>query len=833
MTNLVPVPSWDDVIRLETTTQALAGPSGPMNAQAQALANRTAQLQAFDNNIASTVGSTYVGHGAGNVSDALSTLTTNLGTTNSGITTFKAGTVPNTDTFIAGLNASPQTDGFAILAYKLGTDYVTRTQKDRQLDFVNVEEFRKAGFTDAQTIQAAVNSAKALDFPERTYTITTGETILNNSCHVWRCWNTTFKIANGAITNTNGSRGNFTAFMRVQGVQGFSLLGTWTADGNRDNQTYPTTNSDFGRGATSIGAAGRRTNGIFEFTPATDNTTPARNIYIENGLVKNAYLNGLVFWQCENVLVNGVRTQDSATNGMTGGGCTNFTAINCSHLRDGASDAYPTTMLPTGFGDRAGIQFREILTTFTAALLLMPSIPVTTYAQINRSINIIDCKAEDCGVESWFIRACFPGRIQRCSSRNVGYKRLIGVDTNGDPFFAPSHVWAEMGQYELDFVAYQDKPTDPAWMAPMAVVCFSFSGNGYTSATNPMAMAGDFTSTVRGKAMCNLTSAGAKQNNFGKGALLTSCVNADLEIEGCTSDPITIINDANFNSLPPHDVNLKAKVYNCVADRAVLVTRYLPSGGSITGAASNISIELTANDIRSALTGTDDHALLDVSSTMANYVMDNFRAVNLVLDGTNTAGNFNGVRLRCNAATKNVRINFIQCTNMISALRTQGFRNMVLDGTVETCYRAWLIDLASSGSDTEEFDMTGLRTYDILVELFSLIGATTRKIKVFKASGALLKARTTVRTWSTASTVTLTDDTYFAEIGKFFFDRVVHDYGSSSPSTLITDMRRRFANATTLAAATPMYAGEIVRRTDNTTVYVARSTAVGDFSLMA
>jgi hypothetical protein len=833
MTNLVPVPSWDEVVRLETTTQALAGPSGPMNVQAQALLNRTAELKEFDEAIGSNVGSTYVGHGGGTVSDALTVLTAGVAAGNTSIEELQTGQVPNVDDFVGGLVGSPQTDGLAGITFKLGTDYVNRSLKDRYLDFVNVEDFRKSGFTDAQTIQAAVNSGKALDFPERTYTITTGESIINNTCHVWRCWNTTFKIANGAIVNTNASRGNFTPFMRTQGVQGFSLLGSWTADGNRDNQTYPTTNSDFGRGATSIGAAGRRTNAIFEFTPATDNTTPCRNIYIENGLVKNAYLNGLVFWQCENVLVNGVRTQDSAVNGIAGGGCTNFTAINCSHLRDGASDAYPTTVLPTGFGDRAGIQFREILPTFTAALLLIPSIPITTYAQINRNINIVDCKAEDCGVESWFIRACFPGRIHRCSSRNVGYKRLAGVDTNGDPFFSPAHVWAEMGQYELDFVAYQDKVTDPLWMSPMAVVCFSFSGNGYTSSANPMAIAGDFTSTVRGKAMCTLTSAGAKQNNFSKGALLTSCVNADLEIEGCVGDPITIINDANFNLQPPHDVHLRAKVWNCQADRAVLVTRFAPSSGTVTGPASNIHIELDARDIRSTLSGTDDHALVDVSTTMANYVMDNFRAVNLVLDGTNTAGNFNGVRLRCNAATKNVRINYIQCTNMISALRTQGFRNMIVDGVVETCYRAWLIDLASSGSDTEEFDMTGLRTYDILVELFSLIGATTRKIKVFKASGALLKARTTVRTWSTASTVTTTDDNYFAELGKFFFDRVVHDYGSSSPATLITDMRRKFTDATTLAAATPMYAGEIVRRSDNSSVYVARSTAVGDFSLMA
>jgi len=44
MSNLTPTPGWDNVTQLETTTQALAGPGGPMNLQAQALLNRTEAL---------------------------------------------------------------------------------------------------------------------------------------------------------------------------------------------------------------------------------------------------------------------------------------------------------------------------------------------------------------------------------------------------------------------------------------------------------------------------------------------------------------------------------------------------------------------------------------------------------------------------------------------------------------------------------------------------------------------------------------------------------------------------------------------------------------------
>lgn len=45
MANLIPTPGFDAVVQLETNTQALAGPGGPMNLQAQALLNRTEALR--------------------------------------------------------------------------------------------------------------------------------------------------------------------------------------------------------------------------------------------------------------------------------------------------------------------------------------------------------------------------------------------------------------------------------------------------------------------------------------------------------------------------------------------------------------------------------------------------------------------------------------------------------------------------------------------------------------------------------------------------------------------------------------------------------------------
>lgn len=51
MANLTPVNSFDDVIQLETNTVALGGVGGPMNAQAQALLNRTYYLKTIVDNL--------------------------------------------------------------------------------------------------------------------------------------------------------------------------------------------------------------------------------------------------------------------------------------------------------------------------------------------------------------------------------------------------------------------------------------------------------------------------------------------------------------------------------------------------------------------------------------------------------------------------------------------------------------------------------------------------------------------------------------------------------------------------------------------------------------
>lgn len=86
MSSLIAVPGWDSVPELETDTSALAGPGGPMNTQAQALLDRTEQLN--PDNLPSRGGS-YTGSEIftmkigtswvqGNVSDLLQYLNSNV-----------------------------------------------------------------------------------------------------------------------------------------------------------------------------------------------------------------------------------------------------------------------------------------------------------------------------------------------------------------------------------------------------------------------------------------------------------------------------------------------------------------------------------------------------------------------------------------------------------------------------------------------------------------------------------------------------------------------------------------------------------------------------------
>lgn len=175
------------------------------------------------------------------------------------------------------------------------------------------------------------------------------------------------------IVNTDGDSNNFTPLFRIQGAQKVIIEGSWSIDGNRDNQTYPATNAFPGRGSIPY-----RHNGEIEICPSSDNITPSRNIDVKFGGTKNAYLNGLVLWQVENAHVSTSNFENTTWNGIAGAGLREVTLSAGNYFyRCGSSTVFDTTKQN---GDRAGIQFREFHADMTSASEGIPCIVTGEYA---------------------------------------------------------------------------------------------------------------------------------------------------------------------------------------------------------------------------------------------------------------------------------------------------------------------------------------------------------------------------------------------------------------------------------------------------------------------
>lgn len=707
--------------------------------------------------------------------------------------------------------------------------------------FVNVESFRQPGFTDAQTIQAALNSGLPLGFPKRTYTINRGETVINTLCHAMLCAGATWMIGNGAIVNTDASTTNFTPFMQVQGIQGFQLFGSLTIDGNRDNQTYPATAANFGRGTAAVPSAGRRENAIVEFVPATDNVTPSRDILIDGEIiVQNGYLNGLSFWQTERVEVRSVHTRNNTVNGITAEGVIKFTVDGARHFRDGVSTAYPST---TSDGDRAGVQVREIPTGTTAAQLLMPCIPsVNGFDTINVDVNIVNCTGEECQVESWFMRMCFPGRITDCFSKNNCYSRSPSAS------FVGAHYWMEWGVFECNnnVAIQQANNSNLGYQVPEGMVLQTWSANG--NGGSPIIQYGFLGRSVLNgmRIMCGYDASNLVQNNFFRGARIYSeCDVVDLYIEGTTQEAVRIENDINFNLLPPRNVTLRDCVFeNVLSNFVIEINRF--GGNTVVGSADGLIFDnIKVRNARTVSVGTDDHAIIDFNTTMSGYVVTasmtrlNFDCTNSLTSApADQTGNYNGVRLRTAAGSK-LKIDFTNVNNAFNPVRASGgtggggFSALAITGYMNTIHRCWLIDAtlwtANADSFTFDIDVIGVNN-----ELFFVTGFSTFKFGAVSAKYRV-QGNALARTFpSGAGNITTADDSFFAEALWYQWGPNNDNYGSNAPSTDIYDMKRRFSTFTTLTAATPYYVGEYVIKTDDSTIWVGTNkTTAGAWSQLS
>jgi hypothetical protein len=691
----------------------------------------------------------------------------------------------------------------------------------------DVEYYRTSeDLTDAQTLQAAVNAGVPLIFPRRTYVIGAGETIINTSCHYMEFQDTVLKLADGAVVNTDGDSQHHTPIMQHRGVQGLVMKGRLLIDGNRDHQTYPATLANFGRGTAIDGSVGRRNNGCMEFVPANDNATPCRGIELQGFEVANGYLNGLVFWQTERVTVRGCYTHDNAANGIAAENVTGFTVINPRHERDGASDAYPSTVYT---GDRGGVQVREIPGSFTSAQLGIPHIAsVDGKSLVNYDVSIIGGRADRCGVEGWFLRCCFPGRISNCYSTNVGYKRHPAADP------VAAHYWTEGGWSEHnDNVCVQSVDNSVSgWQRPDGLVCQTFEGDGSgTQGGAPFSNGGLFKSSIRGfRAVCGYAGT-VQQNNFNRGMrVYSACVVSDYHIEGTNAEAVRIENDINFNLLPPHDVKLfNGDLSNVKANSVIEVSRFNNGGAVVvSGDADGIEVDgLRVRGLSTTLVGSDDHAIINFNSTMATYAAHNLRLVNLDLDGANSgAGNvmYNGVRLRVSETSRQMRVDFKRARNCFSPVRTGGFQWLRVSGSLEACHRILLVDHSANTADGGELRIL-VQTSGITDELFFLQNMATWALGAFVLEpGCYFGGASLCRTFAASAApngnITTTADNFFAQARMFIWRDTIAKYGSNNPATLVYDMRRRFSGATTLNLATPYYVGEVVFRTDDNSVMI-------------
>lgn len=719
--------------------------------------------------------------------------------------------------------------------------------------FVNVEFYREGPSgtrTDAETIQAAVDDGLPLGFPERTYEIGTGETIINrNTCHAMLFAGTTWKIADGAIVNTDANKTNFTPFMQHRGVVGLQMFGTLTVDGNADQQTYPATAADFGRGTAAIGSAGRRFNAVVEFVAGDDNTTPTSDVFICGQFeVKDGYLNGLAFCQTERVEIIGIYTHDNAVNGISAEGVTSFLVNGSRHYRDGVSASYPST---TSEGDRAGIQLREIPASYTSAQLLMPFIPAAGSDNfVNVDVSIVNGSAEECQVEGFFLRMCFPGRIADCFSKNVGYTRSPSTT------FRAAHFWCEGGWYQMNNLCGLQQTDNDAlgYQIPDGIVCQTFDGDGSGSSGGaPIEFGGVYRSVVNGlRIECGYDSAGNPQQNYARGARIYSeCTANNLYIEGVTVSFVRLENDTNFNLLPPRNITIRdAKFENAVTcDFPIKINRF--GGPSVTGDAHGFVFDnIQISDLATSSTGSDDHAIIDFDNTMSGYELE-LTATNLNFDCVNAdaapvsdqTGNYNGVRLRCPAGSK-IKVHFSNINNAFTPLRVSGgdngggFESLELYGAMDTCHRIWLIDAAAWTANAGNFKFD-VNAVGITSQLFFVTGFVSSGFKIramdanYRVSGDA-----TCRTFpsgaaGTSGNITTTANSFFSECLWYKWGPNDDNYGSGAPTTNIYDMRRTFT-AAGLAAATPYYAGELVVDTDNTQNYMGlNKNTAGTWSLLS
>ena len=677
---------------------------------------------------------------------------------------------------------------------------------------VKLNHFVEPGEVSAVAFQAAVTAAngKLLEVDPGTY-IFNSQITISGSVHLYCKGRATFKLADGAIVNTNSSYNNYKSILQIRGCEWFIAEGI-DFDGNRDNQTYPATVNLFGRGSRPF-----RHNALLEFVPSTDNTTPSRKIAIRRCGFRNAYMNGIALWQAGHALIENNYFENNTWSGLVGCGLLEgLDFLNNHGLRNGVSPVFDVTRQT---GDRATIQIREYDNSFTAASELIPTILTGGVPQFSYGINIVGNKMEEDQVEGIFVRGAFETTIAGNRVKNTGYQRVEGAPVYNGEIFYPAAIWYEWGSariYNNDII--QTSP-NVGWMKPDGIVAFSYEGDGIA----PISMDGVYSVIVAGNRITcgqafssgtTYTTNSEKRNYLYRGIRSNGNMLIDDNlIEGTTGVPIYLTNDGNYNADLIKRVTISGgTIRNFLGDGAIHIQKY----GSSTGVGGSIVIKGTRiYDGRSPTVG-NTRAFVLFDTNLDGQQLDNVSIIDNDWDCLNSADNalnYYGVRHRGSALSKNLVISGNNIKNPVRAFRVSAGQNIsITDNNV------------SGMSRFLEVNLTG-NIDSLIVSDNNVAGITFAIFDYTYGSSTIARMIVNNNIFQGTGNATMNN-----------FDATKHTYFILQPNIIRTpnhvDLRRPVSGAPSINA---MYVGEIINRTDNSTSYIAKNVGTGatDWSLLA
>lgn len=540
--------------------------------------------------------------------------------------------------------------------------------------------------------------------------------------------NARFRLAAGAIVNTDADYRNHQAILRVQGGRRFAVRGI-TFDGNRDGQTYPVTRSSFGRGTVP-----RRTNGLLEVCPSQQSHRP-QTVIVEQCRFEHAYLSGAMFIQCGDCVIQGNSSANNTINGFGGAGFATLLFESNTSDCDGWSDVYGWDRYE---GDRAQLQLREWPKDYTAATEGIPVIAITE-SERNGYVVVRGNQCSRAGVIGLFLRACEQCVVADNVIRDIGYKRMGGS-------YSPTAIWCDFGQFLVTGNDIRAEAVRSEDMKPDGIRIVGMEGVGIDRPGGPwMPMRGEASSVVADNRIVTIQpynggapAAGPTLLLHNKGIIVTSfCSVRGNVIEGCLQSPIEAINDTNFGDAALMHVEIADNTICRTAGDSVINLR---NYGTTSGAPTGLSITgNTIFDVRSETAGADARQMVQFSPAWTAREVRDVRIAANRFDCSNRidpSKAYTGVRFRGSAASRGIVIADNVFADTLNAVRTESFSELLLTGNiVRNGLRLLYANLAAGGMAgrlvVSGSSCSGIAQHAIAIQL----GATSYVLQELVAEG--------------------------------------------------------------------------------------------------